>query len=178
MKNNRKRLNLSVKRHLQKWMLLRILGVVVLSSIVAALLLYFYSRQEISSSFYLAHIRIRRVSDLLLPVMATGSLVSLIAGMALALFLPQKLAGPIFRIERSLEAIRDGKLTERVTLRSGDTLTDLADAVSETAAGLRGKVQEVKDAQAELERLVASLGDEGVSAAVARQRALLDRLLT
>lgn len=178
MRYKRKTLNLSVKKQLQLWLLFRIFGVVVLSSLVAVLVLYFYSREEISSSFYMAHIRIRRVSDLLLPVMATGSLVSLISGMVLALFLPQKIAGPIYRIERTLAGLRDGNLLERATLRRNDTLMDLADAVNETAAGLREKVQAVKDAQAELELRVAALGDELAVSAMARQQAALERLRT
>src|SRR3989339_1256756 len=103
----RKKLNLKVKRDFQKWLLARILGVVVLSSLLAALILYFYSYREITDSYYDAHIKIRRVSDLLLPVVLAGSFISLISGMLLALFLPQKIAGPIYRIETDLQAVRD-----------------------------------------------------------------------
>ena len=58
----RRILNLAVKREFQIWLLIRIAGVVILSSLVAVLILYIYSRQEISSTFYTAHIQIRRVA--------------------------------------------------------------------------------------------------------------------
>lgn len=141
----RKKLNLAVKREFQMWLLVRIVGVVIVSTMVAVLILYIFSRQQISSSFYTAHIQIRRVSDLLFPVMAAGAFVSLLSGVILALFLPQKLAGPIYRIQKSLEVIREGDLTEHIVLRKNDPFSDLADSVNETAAGLRAKIKEIKE---------------------------------
>jgi len=174
----RKKLNLSVKRDFQMWLLARILGVVIVSSLFAVLVLYLYSRQEISSSFYSAHIQIRKVSDLLLPVIGTGAFVSLLSGMALALFLPQKLAGPVYRVQKGLEVIRDGDLTEKIFLRRNDILMDLAGSVNETTAGIRARVQEVKDIQQELDRIVNALEDKEAAALSARQNAALNRLRT
>jgi len=174
----RKKLNLSVKREFQMWLLIRIFGVVIVSSLVAAIILYFYSHQEISSSFYSAHIQIRRVSDLLIPVMAAGAFVSLASGLALALFLPQKLAGPIYRVQKGLEVIRDGDLTEEIRLRQNDTLTDLADSVNETTSGLRTRIQEIKEIQGELDQIIVSLEHREAAAVSARQRDALDRLRT
>lgn len=172
----RKKINLAVKREFQVWLLIRILGVVLLSSMVAVFILYIYSRQEISSSFYSAHIQIRRVSDLLFPVMAAGAFVSLLGGMFLALFLPQKIAGPIFRVQKGLETIRDGDLTEKVMLRRNDTLKDLAESVNETAAGLQVRIQEIKRIHAEIEQVLASGKD--ISNLLVRQNAALERLHT
>ena len=174
----RKKLNLGVKRQFQMWLLIRILGVVVVSSLVAVLILYLYSRQEISSSFYSAHIQIRRVSDLLFPVMGAGAFVSLLSGMVLALFLPQKLAGPLFRIEKDLEVIRQGDLTCQIRLRKNDTLTELADSVNETTTDLRARIQEVKDIQRELDGIIASLEHREAEEVSARQRKALERLRT
>ena len=174
----RKKLNLAVNRQFQMWLLIRIVGVVIVSTLVAVAILYLYSRQQISSSFYSAHIQIRRVSDLLFPVMAAGAFVSLLSGLALAIFLPQKLAGPLYRVQKSLEVIRNGDLTENVFLRKGDTLMDLAAAVNETTAGLRGRIQEVKEIQAELDQIITSLEHQEAKAVSARQKIAMDRLRT
>ena len=176
--NKRRKLNLAVKRQFQIWLLARIVGVVVVSSLVAVLILYFYSRQEISSSFYKAHIQIRRVSDLLLPVMAAGAFVSLLSGVILALFLPQKLAGPVFRIQKSLDVIKNGDLTEKIILRRNDTLQDLAGSVNETTADLRSRILEIKEIQRELDKVVGALQHQEASAVLARQNEALGRLRT
>jgi nitrogen fixation/metabolism regulation signal transduction histidine kinase len=141
----RKKLNLSVKKEFQKWLLIRILGTVLLSSVVAAAILYFYSSREIGESFYEAHIKIRRVSDLLLPVILAGSFVSLLSGAMLALFLPQKIAGPVFRIEEDLKEIQEGNLEKEIRLRQEDPLKELAQAINQTIAFLRAKIEKPKE---------------------------------
>jgi methyl-accepting chemotaxis protein len=146
----RKLLNLCVKKTFQRWLLIRILGVTLLCSFVAALILYFYSRNEITSSFFDAHIKIRRVSDLLLPVVLAGSFISLASGLILSLFLPQKIAGPIYRIEQDLKTVQEGDLTSHITLRDGDVLVELAEAVNKTTTMTRSRVHESKDALANL----------------------------
>lgn len=108
--NQRKHLNINVKSEFQRWLLLRIFGVVLLSALAAALVLYFYARHETITTFYDAHIKLRRVSDLLFPVVLSGAGVSLLGGLALALFLPQKIAGPLYNIERTLGYVRAGSL--------------------------------------------------------------------
>lgn len=131
-KYKRKILNLKVKHQLQIWLLVRIGGIIILTAIISALVLYGYARHETVNSFYDAHIKIRRLSDLLIPVVFAGSIVSLISGTLLAIFIPQKLAGPLYHIEKVLDKAQQGDLTVRVTLRSSDTLQDFAHQINET----------------------------------------------
>ncbi|MBU0682473.1 MAG: methyl-accepting chemotaxis protein [Proteobacteria bacterium] len=140
----RKKLNIGVKREFQRWLLLRILGAVVFSALVAALVLYFYSRKELGDSFYTAHITVRRVSDLLLPVILAGSAVSLISGLLIALFLPQKIAGPLYHVEEDFRRVGEGDLTVKIVLREGDPLQDFAAVVNSSIAELQGRVAEVQ----------------------------------
>lgn len=154
----RKKLNLQVKKELQKWLLIRIFGAILVSSLVAGLILFFYARQEVSASFYEAHIKIRHVSDLLLPVVAAGAFVSLISGTILALFLPQKIAGPLFRMEKKLQEVQEGDLTTVVSLRENDTLKDFANTINNTIFALKKEVTAIK---ANHEELAAELGKEG-----------------
>lgn len=139
-RNKRKMLNTKVKREFQIWLLLRILATVLVSSVVAGVILYFYARNEMAASFYEAHIKIRRVSDLLLPVIIAGSLVSLLSGTLLAIFLPQRIAGPLYRIEQGLKAVQDGDLDLHLTLRQDDPLSELAEAINKTVACLRQRI--------------------------------------
>jgi methyl-accepting chemotaxis protein len=152
---DRKKLNLAVKREFQSWLLKQVLFAVLLSAVVAALILYFYARQEVVGSFFDAHVKLRRVSDLLLPVVLSGTLVSLIGGALLALFLPQKVAGPLYRIETDLRAVAQGDLSVKIKLRDDDTLQDFAERVDETVGSLRIRVEEVRRLHGELEQAVA-----------------------
>ncbi|BCA79358.1 methyl-accepting chemotaxis protein [Desulfuromonas sp. AOP6] len=174
----RKKLNLQVEREFQLWLLVRILGVILLCSVVAGLILYLFARQETAASFYQAHIKIRRVSDLLFPVVAAGSLVSLASGVLLALFLPQKIAGPIYRIEKDLEQFKHGDLTVTIRLRQGDTLQDFSQNLNNMVISIRERVQAVKDDHGALQVLAADLDDPRLKEALNRQNKSLSQLKT
>jgi len=136
MKYKRKKLNLRIKREFQKWVFIRVLGTVILSSLVASIILYFYAHHEVTASFYDAHVKIRRVSDLLLPVVLAGSFVSLVSGTILALFLPQKIAGPLYRIEMGLKEVQKGDLSVIIHIRKDDPLHDFVNQINVTLASL------------------------------------------
>lgn len=175
---DRKKLNLAVKREFQRWMLKQVLVAVVLSSIIAAVILYFYARQEVVGSFFEAHVKIRRVSDLLLPVVCAGSAVSLVVGVLLSLFLPQKIAGPIYRIEQGLRQIGSGDLTTKIKLRDDDTLKDLAENVNQATALLRRQVQEAKAGCMEIEHAMQDGDVERITELMQRQKSLIAKLIT
>lgn len=143
-KNQRKKLNMEVKKEFQRWLLLRISGAVVLSALVAAVILYFYSHQELGESFYTAHIKVRKVSDLLLPVILAGSAVSLVSGVLLALFLPQKIAGPLYHVEQDLRKVGEGDLSFKIVLRKDDTLQDFVAVVNDNIGSLRQRLYHVQ----------------------------------
>jgi len=145
--NQRKRLNIHVKKDFQRWLLWRIFGVVLVCALVAALVLYFYARHETINTFYDAHIKLRRVSDLLLPVVLSGVGVSLCGGLALALFLPQKIAGPLYNIERTLKRVRAGSLVPRVKLRRNDCLEEMSAEVNSTLDFMRKEVENTLEVQ-------------------------------
>ena len=172
-KHHRRLLNLAIEKDFQKWLLVRIFGVIILSSVLAAVILFFYAHHETVNSFYSAHIKIRRVSDLLLPVILCGSCVSLVAGAFLAIFLPQKIAGPLYRISRELGEVGDGDMTVVIRLRKDDTLQSFAAHVNEVIAELNGRFAVLRDESAKLE---AALDRHDQVAAVAAARKLRDEL--
>ena len=171
-------LNLSIEREFQIWLMVRIFGVIILSSVLAAAVLFFYARHETVTSFYSAHIKIRRVSDLLLPVIMCGSFVSLLAGTFLAFFLPQKIAGPLYRVEKDLQAVRDGDLTVSIKLREKDTLKSFVSVINEVIADLN---QGARGLQLDGQSLQTALtkGDAAAIAAAAERLQLgLDQIKT
>ena len=177
-KQRRKLLNLSIEKEFQMWLMIRIFGVIIISSVLAAAILFFYARHETVSSFYSAHIKIRRVSDLLLPVILCGSFVSMVAGTFLAFFLPQKIAGPLYRVEKDLQAVRDGDLTVVIKLREHDTLKSFVAIINEVIADLN---QGARGLQADSQALQTALAQEDtavISTAAERLHQGLNRIKT
>ncbi len=143
-KFKRKLINLNVKRRLQIWLLIRIGGIIILTSIVSAMILYGYARHETIHNFYQAHIKIRRVSDLLLPVVLSGSAISLVSGVILALFLPQKIAGPLYRIEQELNKVKAGDFRIKIKLRTRDTLVNFTSQINDTIATVEHRLKDMQ----------------------------------
>ena len=154
MKNihNRKMLNFSVNRQLQLRLLVKVLGIVVVGIGIMAAIFYFYSNREISESYRQFHVQANNFLDYLWPAVITSLIIASVATVVITLFLPQKIAGPLYRIEKDLmERVGTGDLTVKVTLRKGDEITGLANALNETISKLREKVENISRPALELQ---------------------------
>ena len=177
-KVKRKKLNFTVKKDFQVWLFLRILITIFVSAVVAVLILYFYARREVGESFYGAHIEIRRVSDLLLPVILAGSVVSMLSGALIAIFLPQKIAGPIYRLENNLKTVGEGNLTVSTTLRSGDVLKDFALTLDNTVSLMRSRIVQLKEVHAELGEFAKESNQPELRSILERENKILEDFQT
>lgn len=74
-----------------------------------------------------------------------------------AVFVSQKLAGPIYHFERSARRLGEGDLTHRVLLRKGDELMDLQDEFNHMAQSLQEMVAKDRHLAERLSRQIAEL---------------------
>jgi methyl-accepting chemotaxis protein len=176
--HKRKKLNLKVKQDFQVWLLLRIMGTAILTIVVASIILYFYSATVVDTD-YLSHtLKVRKISEVLLPVILAASLTSICAGLLLALFLPQKIAGPIFRIEQDLTQIKNGDLTKTINLRYADILKDFAQTINMTIDDFRNKINDVKEANSDLEAKITKGEIPEIKEAFEKQKKSLEQFIT
>ena len=172
--HKRKKLNLKVKQDFQIWLLTRILGTVLLTIGVSSILIYLYAQGQIAADF----LNVKKLSEILLPFLLVSSLTSIVAGMLLALFLPQKIAGPIFRIEQDLQKVREGDLTKKVTLRCHDIMKELAEHVNVTVADIRYLLRDIKEVQANLEVKLSDVESEEIKGLLDQQKTNLEKFKT
>ncbi|MBX6422052.1 methyl-accepting chemotaxis protein [Thermosulfurimonas sp. F29] len=143
-RERRRRLNLRIKRDLQVWILKRTVFSMVAGMIIGFIILYFFSHRELGETYWQAHITIKRVSDLLVPVMVAAGLAGFLGSLVLLVFFPQKIAGPIYRLERDFcNHLKEGDLTFRFSLRRDDPFQTLPQAINEAVGTLRERVREV-----------------------------------
>ncbi|HOW27851.1 MAG TPA: hypothetical protein PK876_05060 [Elusimicrobiota bacterium] len=63
--------------------------------------------------------------------MAINSVIYLIVIAALSIFISHKIAGPLYRLEKSIQEILDSNdVRQRISLRKGDELQSLADLIN------------------------------------------------
>lgn len=115
--HKRKKINLKIKRDFQIWLLVRIMGTILLTIVIASVLAYLYSKGVVDAEQLSFKSDTRKIGEVMLPILVAASLTSIIAGLLLALFLPQKIAGPIYRIEQDLLQVGTGDLTKTITLK-------------------------------------------------------------
>ncbi|OGJ93423.1 MAG: hypothetical protein A2487_16920 [Candidatus Raymondbacteria bacterium RifOxyC12_full_50_8] len=68
----------------------------------------------------------------------------------LTIFISHKIAGPIYRLERFAEDMRNGNFGSRIFLRKGDELADIASNFNKTGDFVRDTVKKLLDINAQL----------------------------
>ncbi|MBD3242855.1 MAG: HAMP domain-containing protein [Chitinivibrionales bacterium] len=93
--------------------------------------------------------------------LATTTIFLVINGIVVGLvfiLLTHKVAGPLYRLQKNMEAIGGGKLPRKITLRKNDELTHVADTFNDMAEGLRKAAEtEAADLHAASEKLTGIL---------------------
>ncbi len=77
-------------------------------------------------------------------VLAAGLLIVLVELALLTVFVSHKIAGPMYRFQKFCEGIRSGDLTQRVHLRKGDEMMDMADDLNRVAEFMAKRVREIR----------------------------------
>lgn len=156
--NKRKGINYSIKRRLQLRLFFKVLSVAMIGTGIMAAIFYIYSNREIGGSYRQFHIHARNFLDYLLPAIALSMVSSFVLAAAITIFFPHRIAGPLFRIERELkEKIGEGDLSVRFTLRKGDEVSDLADALNSALEKLCRDIENIRRPAEELESRIAAM---------------------
>jgi len=149
---NRKPINLAVKRHLQVRLLGRLGLLLMVCVSTGAAVFYFTGNHELGTTWHMAHLRIRSVQEMLLPVLAIAAALALVLGFGASLTFPLHVVGPLPRLEAVLRRIGSGDLTAQVTVRDGDILDELSYTLNEMSAGLRDRLRNLKAEASDLRR--------------------------
>lgn len=102
------------------------------------------------------------IAALVLALLLTGTVFLLIS---------HRIAGPVYRIEKSLQALEQGDLTMRVYLRDQDEFKDLGDIFNSMTASLNDKVNRI---QQTIIQLQIDMEKENIDAETKRR--LIDRV--
>ncbi|MEK7851736.1 MAG: hypothetical protein AAB275_07610 [Deltaproteobacteria bacterium] len=140
-------------------------GSILAVGLLSILILYLYTYSEIGgTSYYQALLTVKGLKQHIThAMMFTGGIVIILASAAtltITLIGSHKIAGPIYRLERSLEAIGNGNLSQKIKFRENDAIRELADNINKTTESLNEKVSiigmNLKGVREEAERLRAN----------------------
>lgn len=137
-------------------------GSILVMGLLSMLILYLYTYNEIGgTSYYQALLTVKGLKqNIAYAMMFTGGVVIILASAAtltITLIGSHKIAGPVYRLERSLESIGSGNLSQKIKFREHDAIHELADNINKTTESLNERVSSIgmnlKGVREEAERL-------------------------
>jgi len=125
----------------------RYIGRIVFSIIVMALItaftVYYTTWARIMDQFYNVPQIASRFAELFSSVngqLLVFLVVFLLLIAVVSIFISHSIAGPVYRFEKSLQAIASGDLTLKIGLRKGDEFKHLAETINQVIATLRSNL--------------------------------------
>jgi len=110
---------------------------ITLAVVISFGVFYFFAVEELVQ---FNHPRVPIILERLRYALLASFGISSAAVVLAVIYLTHKIAGPLYRFEKSMEAVGRGDLTHVVKTRKGDELKDLEEAFNEMIISLREKV--------------------------------------
>lgn len=128
---------------------LRYMGIIVATMMTVAVLvgwvIYFTSWNRISSTPDLTVDKLADIFDEVNASLIKWIVLMILIISVLSVFVSHKIAGPVYRLERSAKIIASGDLTHAVRLRRGDELAELSEAFNSMTEALRKMVHKDRE---------------------------------
>lgn len=154
-----------IKKEFQSKFIIKFCLIVILGAIISGIILFAYTNQRLGNTYLESLNALKVLNDNLISNLIYTSLITVIfisiVTIVITLFASHKIAGPLYRLERSTEAIGNGDFMLETRLRENDEITGVASALNEMAGKLRIKMidikkelEEVKDSSADIESAI------------------------
>ncbi|MFC1658857.1 HAMP domain-containing protein [Candidatus Omnitrophota bacterium] len=144
-----KRKQYFIDKGFQTRFILKFCAIVIISSLLIAGLMFLLSQNSTTVAIENTQVVVKRTADFILPVMAgtllIAALLSAAAVIVVTLLASHKIAGPLFRLKKEIDILKDADLTRNFSIRSKDQLQALAKSLKEMSDSLRNKQTELKN---------------------------------
>ena len=146
MENRRK--NYFIKKEFQAEFILKFCALVLLTAIISAALIYLFLSHSVTTVFENSRIIIKQSTDFIMPGLILSSLVSVIlvslATIIIVLFISHRIAGPLYKVENSLEKMGKGDVSFDIYFRKGDEAKILSEVFNKSRQNLNGMIGDIK----------------------------------
>lgn len=122
-------------------------GSVLIGAVLSIAVFYYWTYAECGITYYQTLLTLHGLRQNILPAtIFTGLTVTIVitaAILAVTLFASHKIAGPIYRLERSLESIGSGDLTLKIRFRPHDAVSGIAEEINSLTHNLNEKISDI-----------------------------------
>ncbi|MBL7070778.1 MAG: methyl-accepting chemotaxis protein [Candidatus Omnitrophica bacterium] len=148
-----------IKKEFQTKFIIYFVVPIILTALISAFIVYRFSSQGTTTVFENSRLMIKPTSEYIVPGLILSGLLSAIlvgiATMFVMFFQSHKIAGPLYKMESSIERMGCGDLSFNVRLRKGDAVQRLADVFNVTAKNLNSMITGVKNESEQLNTALA-----------------------
>jgi len=156
-----RRRNYFIKKKFQVNFTVKFLIIILIEAFLAAGLFLYMSKGTLTTGYLGSELRIARTYDFFLPMLLLSNLIivgiSAVIGIAVFIFLSHRIAGPLYRFENILDAIKKGDLTQRFKLRENDQFVELANSINEHTDTLDKNMGHLKAGVMEFSQLTSKM---------------------
>ena len=156
-----RRRNYFIKKKFQLDFSIRFLILIVIEALFAAGLFIYLSRNTLTTGYIGSDLKIARTSEFFLPTLLLSNLIILgvtaVIGIVVLILISHRIAGPLYRFEKSLSDIGKGDLTHRFRVRQKDQLAELADSINEFTSIMDKKAGDIKHSIHEVSKLFSEI---------------------
>lgn len=162
-----KRRTYFIEKEFQAKFILKFCSLLVFGSILIIGLLYLILNKSTTVSFVNSRVVVRTTADFILPILVqtlvvVTAIVSL-ATVAVTLFASHKIAGPLYRFKKVIEALSEGNFSYDFKIRHLDQLQDLAGTLNNMIVKIRGQLNALKSSSALLKNKLDSIPENEVA---------------
>ena len=147
---------------------------VLAGSVLFSLIFSLFSSSTLSIVYDNYHLELGTTPEILLEkLFSTQWFFIVIGGLIIALitlFLTHRVAGPFYRFEKSLEAMKDGDISGNINLRKKDEGKTIAEQLNAFNAMLAKRLTDLETLSHEIDGLAAGMDEAGDAAASGKIR--------
>lgn len=146
---NYKRRQYFIDKKFQTKFILKFSAVVIISSVLIGGLMFYLSQNSTTVAIENTKVSVKRTSDFIMPIIIETLLVvavfSVLVVLFLTLFISHKISGPLYRLSREINALKEGDLGRNFNIRTKDQLQSLAKSLDEMSLSLRQNYLELRN---------------------------------
>ena len=149
MNSERKRKKYFIDRSFQTKFILKFCVVVVISSMFVGGLIFLLSQGSTTVAIENSKVMVKKTSDFLLPTLVVTVIVvsvfSALVVLILTLVVSHKISGPLYRLKKEIDYMKEGDFTRNFNIREDDQLKEVSKSLSEMSGSLRQRHIELRD---------------------------------
>ena len=143
-----RRKNYFIKKGFQARFAVYFVALLLLEALLIWALLLFLSKGTLTAAYLADGLKVASTSSFLFVNFIFVCLIVAggigLSALVVFIFLSHRIAGPLYRFEKSLGEIKTGNLSYRIRLRRTDQLEELQDALNDFIQDMDSKVSEIK----------------------------------